>query len=62
MRIGNGIRLCMEEGRYHNICLENRICFLFHLGVEDILYFVLKCNKLDTERTAMLTAFENCTC
>ena len=43
-------KLHIEEGRYRKIPLQERICQLCNVEVEDEKYFVLSCSKLETCR------------
>ena len=43
-------KLHIEEGRYRKIPLQERICQLCNVEVEDEKHFVLSCSKLETCR------------
>lgn len=55
IRISNS-NLLIETGRHRNIALENRICPLCKIEIEDELHFVCRCALLSNTRTE----FFNC--
>ena len=40
----------IEEGRHHNVPIENRICPLCNISVENEFHFVMKCPHLQNLR------------
>jgi hypothetical protein len=47
---------CYAEGRYLKLPVEQRICQLCHMDVEDEFHFLMNCDKLIHER---VTLFRN---
>ena len=42
--------LLIEQGRHQNIPLENRLCPICKLEIENEYHFVIECNKLTSSR------------
>ena len=55
IRVSN-CNLNIEKGRYLKIPVEQRICQLCHMDVEDEFHFLMKCDNLINER---VTLFRN---
>ena len=49
LRISNS-KLMIEEGRHHNVPIENRICPLCNISVENEFHFVMKCPQFQNLR------------
>ena len=49
LRISNS-NLLIEQGRHQNILLDNRLCPMCNLEVEDEFHFVINCEKLKSSR------------
>ena len=54
IRISNS-KLLIEQRRYQNIPLENRICSYCNSDVEDEFHFVMKCKDLEQLRTKLFS-------
>ena len=53
IRIRNS-KLLIEEGRHYKIPLEQRLCKLCKAETEDEIHFILKCDRLASERPKMI--------
>ena len=65
LRISNS-KLMIEEGRHHNVPIENRICPLCKTDIENEFHFVKECTQLHNLRqhlfeslTEIVPAFAN---
>ena len=65
LRISNS-KLMIEEGRHHNVPIENRICPLCKTDIENEFHFVMECTQLHNLRkhlfeslTEIVPAFAN---
>ena len=54
IRISN-CNLNIERGRYMKLPVDQRICQLCNIGVEDEYHFLLDCNKLSHERSILFS-------
>jgi hypothetical protein len=45
--------LLNEQGRHQNIPLENRLCPICKLEIENEYHFVIECNKLTSSRSKL---------
>jgi hypothetical protein len=54
LRISNS-NLLIEQGRHQNIPLENRLCPICNLEIENEYHFVIECNKLTSSRSKLYT-------
>jgi hypothetical protein len=52
LRISNS-NLLIEQGRHQNIPLENRLCPICKLEIENEYHFVIECNKLTSSRSKL---------
>ena len=52
-------KLHTEDGRYRKIPLQERICQLCSVEVEDEKHFVLSCSKLETYRKSFFDKFND---
>jgi hypothetical protein len=52
LRISNS-NLLIEQGRHQNIPLENRLCPICKLEIENEYHFVIECNKLTSSRSTL---------
>ena len=59
-------KLMIEEGRHHNVSIENRICPLCKTDIENEFHFVMECTQLHNLRkhlfeslTEIVPAFAN---
>ena len=59
VRISNS-RLFIEQGRYKQIPVGNRICPLCSLDIEDEIYFFIVCPKLDSPRQKLFEKHYKC--
>jgi hypothetical protein len=52
LQISNS-NLLIEQGRHQNIPLENRLCLICKLEIENEYHFVIECNKLTSSRSKL---------
>jgi len=53
IKISNS-KLAIEQGRFHKTPVENRICPLCKIDVEDEYHFTMICPKLDNYRVTLI--------